>query len=85
VAVGQLNDAVRTFRPDADGFLRREDFYSKALGLHHRTPRQIAAAKAIREPKIVLNARGRTRLAAWRFRLNNQGFQPLAGTVNRSR
>src|SRR4029077_12044618 len=81
ISVSHLDDAIRTFRPYADSFLR-EDLHAKALRLYHRTPRQIAAAETIGEAKIIFNARTHSRLAAGSFTLHNHSMQSLRCAVN---
>ena len=45
VTIGELQDAVRTFRPELYDFLRSEYLHSEALRLHHRPARKITAAQ----------------------------------------
>ncbi len=49
VAVRHLDDAVGTLGANSHSFLRRQNFHAEALRLHHRSPRQIAAAEPGRE------------------------------------
>ena len=85
VSVRQLDDSVRAFRADANRFLRRQNFHSKTLGLHHRAPRQIVAAEPRWKSQIILDARTHSRLAAGRFPLDHHRVQSLGRAINRSR
>ena len=85
VSVRQLDDPVRPFRPDADRFLRRQDFHAKTLRLHHRAPRQIAAAEPRRKSQIILDARTHSRLAAGRFPLDHHRMQAFRRAIDRRR
>ena len=70
-----------TFRSNFGRF-RRQDFHAKSLRLHHRAPRQIAAAEPRRKAEIIFDARAHARLAARRFPLDHHRVQAFRRSVH---
>ena len=84
VSVGQFNEAIGAFGSHADGLLRRQNFYTKTLRLHHRAPGQIGSTEPHGESKIVLDARAHASLTAGGFALNHHRVQALGRSINGS-
>src|SRR5262249_46857637 len=74
-AVRELDVAVWSFNTNADGFLRREDFYAEALGLDHGAAREIGAAQSGGKTEVVFDARAQAGLSAGSFALNHHCTQ----------
>src|SRR5215813_5905579 len=82
--VCQLDNSVRAFGSYANCLLRRQDFYSEALGLYDRAPSQIAAAKPSWKAKVVLDSGAHACLAAGSFPLDHHRMQALGSSINSS-
>src|SRR4029077_7464982 len=83
-SIRQLQDSVRRLGSNINRLLRRQNFHSKTLGLHYRTPGQIATTEPHWKPKIVLNAGAHSSLAAGRFPLDYYRVQTFRGAINGS-
>src|SRR5260370_14469427 len=81
-AVGKFQETVRTFRSDADGFLRGEDFHAESPCLGHGATGKIVAAEPGRKPEIILDPGAEPGLAAGSFALDHHCAQTFTGAIN---
>lgn len=83
--LGAVEDHRARRRIDADAAARRQDLRPEPPRLLQRPAGELVARDAVRKAEIVLDARRRSRLAAGRLALHDQGAQPLGCAVDRGR
>ncbi len=81
--VRQTNSLVAGLDRQFHHLERREELGAQPLRLRHGSPRQLAAAHAGGEAKVVLDPRARARLAARRLPIEQERPQPFGRAVNR--
>ncbi len=84
-AIGEFENAIRSFHAQLDHLLRSDNLHSETLRLHHRATRQVAAAQAGGKTKIIFNARTQARLPAGSLAIDHHRLQPFGRAIHRSR